>query len=171
MVRVLQVVTVLLVAMAMSFAVAHAAEFPGKRRLPRDTYLAVQRIYHPGFTVGGVSEPLSIVALIALLLFTPRDTTSFWWICAALAAVIGMQAVYWLAIHPVNRFWLKGERLPAASARFFAVGNRGMVGEHDTGDWISLRDRWEYSHVVRAALAAPALVFVAIAVTGAPAGR
>ena len=166
MFRVLQVGSVVLVALAMSFAVSHAAELPGKRRLDRDIYLAVQRIYHPGFTVGGVSEPLSILFLVALLLFTPRDTASFRWTCAALAAMIGMQAVYWIVTHPVNRFWLKGERLPAASARFFAVGQSPTPGEPDTTDWISLRDRWEYSHAGRAGLAALGLVCLAIAVTG-----
>lgn len=48
-----QIVTLLLVALAMATRVAHALELPGKMRLPRDTYLAVQSIYYPGFLVGG----------------------------------------------------------------------------------------------------------------------
>jgi hypothetical protein len=45
----LTVVTVFLVAVAMSLALAHALELPGKMRLDRKTYHAVQSIYYPGF--------------------------------------------------------------------------------------------------------------------------
>jgi len=42
-----QVVTMLLVA-----ALTHVLEFPGKMRLDQQTYVAVQTIYYPGFTIG-----------------------------------------------------------------------------------------------------------------------
>jgi hypothetical protein len=51
----LQVVTVLLIATTMSLALAHVLELPGKLRLDQQTYLAVQTIYYPGFTIGGGS--------------------------------------------------------------------------------------------------------------------
>jgi hypothetical protein len=165
MLQTLQVLSLLLVAMAMSFALAHAAELPGKRRLDRDTYLAMQTVYHPGFTVGGVSEPASIVCVAVLLLFTPPDSAAFGWTCAALVAMIGMQVVYWLVTHPINRFWLKGQRLPTASASFFGVGGGASAAEYDPADWVKFRDRWEYSHVLRACLATFGLVSLAIAVT------
>jgi len=57
----------------MGFALAHALEFPGKLRLDQRTYLSVQTIYYPGFTIGGIAEPLSTVATLALLLTAPRD--------------------------------------------------------------------------------------------------
>jgi hypothetical protein len=59
---ILQVVTVFLVAIALSLSLAHALELPGKMRLDRDTYLAVQGIYYPGFTYGGLGEGLGMVA-------------------------------------------------------------------------------------------------------------
>ena len=31
-----------------------------------------------------------------------------------------MQAVYWIAIHPGNKFWLLGKTLSAAGSRFFS---------------------------------------------------
>jgi hypothetical protein len=40
-------------AVAMALSLAHALEFPGKLRLGKDAYLAVQQIYYPGFTFGG----------------------------------------------------------------------------------------------------------------------
>jgi hypothetical protein len=48
MVTTLQVITLMLVALAMAPAVAHALEFPGKKRLSKDAYLTVQGIYYPG---------------------------------------------------------------------------------------------------------------------------
>jgi hypothetical protein len=47
---ILQVVTVLLVAVAMALTLAHALELPGKMRLTKDVYYAMQHIYYPGFT-------------------------------------------------------------------------------------------------------------------------
>jgi anthrone oxygenase-like protein len=87
------------------------------------------------------------------------------WTGVALVAMIGMQAVYWLVTHPINRFWLKGQRLPAASAGFFGIGGSASATEHDAADWVRLRDRWEHSHVLRACLATFGLVSLAIAVT------
>jgi hypothetical protein len=76
--KTLQISSVTLAALALTFSGSHAFELPGKKRLSRDTYLAVQTIYYPGFTVGGVSEPLSILAVLLLLVRTRRGTTSFW---------------------------------------------------------------------------------------------
>jgi hypothetical protein len=57
----------LLVAVSMSMAFTHVLEFPGKMRLDQQTYVAVQTIYYPGFTIGGFAEPLSLMATLALL--------------------------------------------------------------------------------------------------------
>jgi hypothetical protein len=78
MLQTLQILSVMFAAFTMAQMLAHALEFPGKRRLDRDTYLKVQAIYYPGFTIGGAFEPLSVIATFALLLFTPFGTTSFW---------------------------------------------------------------------------------------------
>ena len=74
---VLQVLTVVLVAVAMALALAHALELPGKLRLDRETYRAVQPIYYPGFTIAGGAEPLSIVSTVVLLLVTPPGSAGF----------------------------------------------------------------------------------------------
>jgi hypothetical protein len=73
-----QILTVLIVAVAMAMGLAHALELPGKRRRPKETYLAVQPIYYPGFTVGGmVGEFGGMLTTLILLLITPPSTTSF----------------------------------------------------------------------------------------------
>jgi hypothetical protein len=71
---VLQVLTVVLVAVAMALALAHALELPGKMRLDRETYYAVQPIYYPGFTIAGNAEPLAIISTVVVLFLTPRGT-------------------------------------------------------------------------------------------------
>jgi len=73
MIFAIQVSTMLFVALAMSMAVAHALELPGKLRLKMEAYLAVQTIYDPGFTMGGIIEPLCGVAILALF-FLSRGT-------------------------------------------------------------------------------------------------
>src|SRR5262245_49021661 len=114
----LQVATATLVAIAMALALAHALEYPGKMPLPEETYRAVQAIYYPGFTIGGVAEPLGLLALLALVWLTPRGA-AFWLTLAAFAALALMHATYWLLTHPVNNFWVEGVHMSAASAGFF----------------------------------------------------
>jgi hypothetical protein len=58
----LKFLTIVIVALPTATAVAHALELPGKLRLDERTYRAVQRMYYPGFTLGGYAEPLAIAA-------------------------------------------------------------------------------------------------------------
>ncbi|HEX5509453.1 MAG TPA: DUF1772 domain-containing protein [Pseudolabrys sp.] len=154
----LQIASLLLVSITMALSLTHALEFPGKMRLPKDQYLAIQTVYYPGFTIGGIAEPLSILATLALLTITPTGQ-AFWLIFAALIALAAAHAVFWLVTQPVNKFWLAGEKLSGLSASFFGKAPAERDG------WMTLRDRWEYSHVARAFLSAGALVLLIIAVT------
>src|SRR6266480_3178177 len=74
---VLQVITVFLVAIAMSQALAHALELPGKLRLDKATYIAVQAIYYPGFTFGGLGEGLGTLATLVLMIIMPNNRPAF----------------------------------------------------------------------------------------------
>src|ERR671916_3284396 len=87
---IIQVVTVFLVAVAMSLSLAHALELPGKMRLDRDTYVAVQGIYYPGFTYGGLGEGLGMVATLVLLLLTSSNSPAFWWTLVSFVALLAM---------------------------------------------------------------------------------
>lgn len=168
MLEVLQVLTLILVVVGMVPAVAHALELPGKLRLTKDAYVAVQPIYYPGFTVAGICEPLSIAATIALLLLTPRHSMDFWLTLGALLGLAGMHAVYWLFTHPVNNFWLQDEKLGRAGSRFFSLGAVGKTApqrDDDPADWAKRRDRWEYSHVARAVLAFCSFVALTAAIS------
>src|SRR5258707_6369422 len=88
MIPALQAVTIIVTAIVMALALAHALELPGKLRLTREEYLAVQPIYYPGFTYGGIAEPLAIVLLGALLMLVPKSDLAFWFIGIALVAAV-----------------------------------------------------------------------------------
>lgn len=155
-----EVLSLLVVAVVLATTLAHALEFPGKIRLPKEAYLAVQPIYYPGFTVAGGAEPVGIIVLAVLAALLDETGASFWLALGALAALVVTHGLYWLVTHPVNNFWLKDFRLGKVGQGFFAFGARG-IGEDD---WTALRDRWEYSHLWRAVFAAIAFLLLAAAV-------
>jgi hypothetical protein len=160
MFAVLQIVTVMLVVLAAIPSVAHALELPAKLHLDRQTYYAVQPIYYPGFTFAGFAEPAAILATALLLWFTPAGTFHFWLVLIALAGMVVMHAIYWLLIHPVNKFWLADVTLKGSGAAFFATASKR---EGWNPDWTELRDRWEYSHLARAIITSVSLLALVIA--------
>lgn len=158
-----QIVTLLLVALAMATAVAHALEFPGKMRLPRDTYFAVQSIYYPGFLIGGgLGEFAGMLGTIALLFLTPTASAAFWLTLGASVSMLLMQFIFWVFTQPVNRFWLRNQQMATAGAAFFEVR---ASKENETRDWTALRDQWEYSHLARAVLSFIAVALLAAAIS------
>lgn len=155
MFELLQVVTVMIVALVTALSIAHALELPGKMRLDEDTYRAVQRIYYPGFTIGGAAEPLGAIATALLLFLTLAGTVPFWLVLIALLAMLLTSAIYWLAVHPVNKYWMEGQPVSASAATFFGVSPER---EGRQPEWTELRDRWEYSHVARAVVTSVGLL-------------
>jgi hypothetical protein len=126
----LQILTVILVAVAFALSLAHALELPGKMRLDKETYYAVQPIYYPGFTLGGISEPVGVILTLILLFLTPVGSTDFWLTLVAFIGLVGMEAVYWFFTHPVNQFWVAGEKLGRSGSSFFSFGtNRPQEGK------------------------------------------
>lgn len=162
----LQVLAVLMVVLATVPALAHALELPGKMRLTKDQYYATQRIYYPGFTFAGIAEPAAIIVIAVLLFVMPLGRADFTLTLASLVGLIGMHLAYWLFTHPVNKFWVEGQDLSRVGAGFFSFGSRGKGADETRHvEWTELRDRWEYSHVLRAALSTVSLVALLIAVT------
>ena len=160
MFRVWQALTIVLVSVGMALSLAHVLEFPGKRRLGRDTYFAVQTIYYPGFTIGGAfGEFGAIIATLVLLAATPFAARAFWPTLVAAVSLLTMHATYWVWTHPVNKIWMRDREVEGVGARFFAAGWGGLAGQ----DWTQLRDRWEYSHVARAVFAMVALIALLVA--------
>ena len=166
MFHILQILTIVLVAVGVALPLAHALELPGKLRLDKGAYLAVQSIYYPGFTIGAAfGEFGAMAATLILLLVTPYASAAFWLTLLAFIALLIMHGVYWVFTHPVNKFWLKDQRLQGAGAAFFAVGGEAGARQWDERNWTSARDRWEYSHVARAVFAMLALIALVTAAT------
>ncbi|HJR21305.1 MAG TPA: hypothetical protein VJ822_06775 [Dongiaceae bacterium] len=157
MVPILQIIALVLVAVGVSLTLAHALEMPGKMRLGKDNYVAVQSIYYPGFTIGAFfGEFGAIIVTLLLLIVTPPDTHAHLLTFIALLALLLMHALYWLLTHAVNKFWVADRKLGKAGAAFF-----NPSGEQLEENWTQLRNRWEYSHVARACCAL--IGFVALA--------
>lgn len=159
MTKAVSILALLLVAVTMGLALAHALELPGKLRLDKETYVAVQAIYYPGFTIGGLVGELGGLFVLFALFFAPYGTQRFWWTAAAFGFLVSAHAVYWLVTHPVNNFWVKDVDMVGAGAAFFSF----LLAK--SGDWAQMRDVWEYSHVARACLAMASLASMAIALT------
>jgi hypothetical protein len=159
MLAALQIAAILLVAIGMGLSLAHALEFPGKTRLGREEYFVVQKIYYPGFTVGGLfGEFGAMIATLALAVATYVQGRDVRLSLAAFIALVGMHAIFWLMTQPVNKIWLKDQKLNRAGSAFFAAGGEVRDSEQD---WTRLRDRWEYSHVARAVCAMASLAALA----------
>lgn len=170
---VLQVLTVSLVAVALALPLAHALELPGKMRLDRAAYLVTQPIYYPGFTIAaGFGEGGGMIATLSLLLLTPGQSASFGWTLAALVALVVMHLAYWVFTHSANKYWLRQQELKGFAGGFIKLdpleptaargGAAGATAADD--DWRALRNRWEYSHVLRAALAGVGFVCLAVGI-------
>src|SRR5215472_7239587 len=117
----LEVVSMFVTAVAMSMALAHALEFPRKMRLNPQTYNAVQTIFYPGFTIGGIGGPLAAIATLILLIAMRHLDGAFWWAFSAFKAIVLMHAVFWLITQPANKFWLRKENATRAGVRFFEL--------------------------------------------------
>ena len=125
-----------------------------RNRSPVDDVCVVGSRGPEAFTYTGAAEPLSIVALAVLLWLSPRFTMAFWLLALALAAGVLTHLLYWVLVAPVNKVWLEGEALSAPARQLF-----GATGYAGRTDWTSLRDRWEWSHVYRAASSVTASCF------------
>jgi hypothetical protein len=163
-----EVFTIFMTAVSMSLALAHALEFPGKLRLDEQTYTAVQAIYYPGFTIGGAAEPIASITTLILLLIMKSRTEQFSGLLVAFVALAAMQIVFWWVTQPVNRYWLKNQKLSKAGAKFFNTGSLDVTSRAGTRDvdWRYLRNRWEYSHLARAVLSVIAFIAITVAVSG-----
>jgi hypothetical protein len=111
MMLVLEILAILLTAVVMSLSLAHALELPGKMRLNREAYLTTQTIYYPGFTFGGIAEPLAVIVVFALLLSTSPVSTRFWLLLLSLLALAAVQIIFWFWVHPSTRSGLRKSTL------------------------------------------------------------
>ncbi|MCY0853326.1 hypothetical protein [Cupriavidus sp. D39] len=115
------------------------ARVAGEAETEQGCYLGVQTIYYPGFTIGGMfGEAGAMLAMLMLMFVTPFASTSFWLTLVAFLCLLTAHGVFWIAIQPLNKVWLKGQRLQGAGAALF-----GSTDARQTSidcDWTTLRD-------------------------------
>jgi Zn-dependent membrane protease YugP len=136
---ILEFLAILLTALALAPAGAHALALPNKIRLPQERYFAVQHIYR-GWAFAGI-VPVAAVAADLCLAYVLRDQPT------------------------ASRFSLAGGLCLVATLVVFFV--RIWPANQDTDNWAStppnwqaLRKRWEYGHLANAVLSLAALCLV-----------
>jgi hypothetical protein len=74
-----------------------------------------------------------------------------------------MQVVFWIMTQPVNKYWLQNTELSGVAERYFETGSAASATE-----WTIMRDRWERSHVFRAAASVLAALLLISAIALEP---
>lgn len=169
----LQVLSVLFVAVAMTTSLAHVYELPQMLRLDKPHYVAAQALFSPGLTVGGlISEWGALASTLLLVVMTPMAAQAFPYGLGALAALAVMHIAYWWVAKPLDRFWQREAtmppvltRLPAPASGFFETHPLyGPMLSISDDSWKRVRKIWEYSHVGRAVLACAGLLALILSI-------
>jgi hypothetical protein len=123
MLDVLQILCLVLVALALVPVLTHALELPGKLLLEGEAYVAVRPRFDTEFSVAGFAERLAVLSAMVLLAVTPREGLSFWLTLVAVVGLLAAHAVRWLFSHPVSDRWERSHvaRAGLASVSFFVL--------------------------------------------------
>lgn len=137
-------IAMLATALALGPAMAHLLELPNKIGLPSGDYFVVQQAYR-GWSLLGFLILVELLSMAALAVMARHEPRVLWPVLAAIAAIIGAQAVFWIWTYPAN----------------VATRNWTFVPEN----WETLRRQWEFSHAAGAffqVLAMAALILAAL---------
>jgi hypothetical protein len=145
--RVGQFVTIMLIALAMAAAVAHAMELPAKVKLEPRLYVMLHRTLYPNFgRIAGVAEFVAVVVLVWLVWRVRENPVLFIPTLVGALSMIAAHAVFWVLVQPANT--------TMAAWSLDAIPT----------DWEQWRNRWEYSHAARSVLIFGALAAVVFSV-------
>lgn len=131
MIRTLQFLAVMCVAIAMAAGWAHLLALPNKIDLGREEYLVAQQIYR-GWALLGVVIFAALGVTIVLAVRVRRQGARFWLTSAAGACIALALGVFFAFTYPANQATQNWTVLPDG--------------------WETLRAHWEYSHAVGAGL-------------------
>ncbi|NJM72045.1 MAG: DUF1772 domain-containing protein [Scytonema sp. RU_4_4] len=132
--RIWRLITIILAALTMGTAFAHALELPAKMNYDASLWTTLQQSLYWGFGhIGGPIEGITVFLTAPVLTFLVRKRRpAFQWtlagtVCLALAFFV----VFLVFTEPMNReiFQWTPQLVPA--------------------DWTRVRNQWEYSHVAR----------------------
>ncbi|MFC7399064.1 DUF1772 domain-containing protein [Chelatococcus sp. GCM10030263] len=137
-------IALLSTALALGGALAHALEMPNKIGMSRDQYFVVQQAYR-GWSLLGFLLLIELGSMIAIAALSSEPWVR-WPTVAAIAFLVGAQALFWIYTYPAN----------------VATQNWTVVPDN----WEILRRQWEYSHAAGAGfqtLAMSSLIIAALA--------
>ncbi|WP_201864437.1 DUF1772 domain-containing protein [Microvirga soli] len=141
--RVVQFFAVLITALALVPTGAHLFALPNKINLPRDAYLSVQGIY-AGWAWLGLFDVVALILNVTLAIMLRRQRPAVYFAWTAALCLVAFFAIFFAWTFPANQ----------------ATANLTTIPD----DWSRLRQEWEYSHAVNAAVMFVAFCSVTLAV-------
>ena len=138
--------SLLFVGLALAPGLAHVLQMPHKMALAGEDYLRVQHLY-AGWSWLGVVVMGALVSTFLLTVLIRERLRQFVLACIALGSVFVTQVIFWTFTFPVNQQTHNWTTLPV--------------------NWMTLRERWEYSHATAAAFDLIAFIAIVLAVLAA----
>ena len=126
--------------------IAHVLQMPHKMDLSGDNYLRVQQLY-AGWSLLGLVVLGALISTLALTVLVRERLKQFVFACIAFGSMLVTQVIFWTFTFPVNQQTHNWTALPV--------------------NWMTLRERWEYSHVTAAVFDLIAFIAVVLAVVEA----
>ena len=130
-VRVVQFLAILLMALVLVPSGAHVFELPNKIALGKDQYFIVQNIYR-GWSLFGFVMFAALLADGLLAVTAEKWSASFWFAVVAAASLLISLAIFFSWTYPAN----------VATANWTEIPT----------EWQRLRTNWEYAHAASAAV-------------------
>jgi hypothetical protein len=138
--------SLLFVGLALAPGLAHVLQLPHKMDLSGEDYLRVQQLY-AGWAWLGLVAMGALVSTFLLTVLVRERLRQFALACIALGSVFVTQVIFWAFTFPANQQTHNWTTLPV--------------------NWMTLRERWEYSHATAAVFDVIAFVAVVLAVLAA----
>ena len=138
--------SLLFVGLSLAPGLAHLLQMPHKMDLSGEDYLRVQQLY-AGWAWLGLIVMAALVSTFLLTVLVRQRLRQFALACIALGSVFVTQVIFWAFTFPVNQETHNWTTLPV--------------------NWMTLRERWEYSHATAAVFDLIAFVAVVLAVLAA----
>ena len=138
--------SLLFVGFALAPGLAHVLQMPHKMDLSGDEYLRVQQLY-AGWAWLGLIVMAALVSTFVLTVLVRQRLRQFALACIALGSVFVTQVIFWTFTFPVNQETNNWTMLPV--------------------NWMTLRERWEYSHATAAVFDLIAFIAIVLAVLAA----
>jgi hypothetical protein len=138
--------SLLFVGLTLAPGLAHVLQMPHKMDLSAEDYLRVQHLY-AGWAWLGVLVMGALVSTFVLTVLVRARLRQFALACIALGSMFVTQVIFWTFTFPVNQQTHNWTTLPV--------------------NWMTLRERWEYSHATAAVFDLIAFIAVVLAVLAA----